>query len=115
MHVGTAGLSTLSSSSIDQIPEKIRRIFDETDTDKWVIVFYLTKHSEIIARVAFFYEGHDRVYKETCESAVDGSLARVVVVFKSKSVSYTTRKSHPVKDLKKGERFLMTIRGEIIP
>lgn len=104
-----------SSSSTDLIPEKIRRIFDETDTDKWFVVYYITKHSEIITRASFFFEGRDKTYTEECESSVDGSLARVVIVHRAKVAHYETNDSYPVADLVKGERFKMTIKGEIIP
>jgi hypothetical protein len=113
--VGTGGRSMSSSCSTDLIPEKIRRIFDEADTDKWFIVYYITKHSEIITRVAFFFEGRDKTYVEECESSVNGSLARVVIVYRAKVAHYETNDNAPVADLVKGERFKMTIRGEIIP
>lgn len=113
--VGIGELDMLSSSSIDHIPEKIRRIFDEPDTEKWFIVYYITKHSEIICRVAFFFEGRDKTYTEDCESAVDGALARVVIVYRAKVAHYETKDSYPISDLKKGEPFKMTIKGEIIP
>jgi hypothetical protein len=115
VHVGTDELNMSSSCSTDFIPEKIRRIFDEADTDKWFIVYYITKHSEIITRVAFFFEGRDKTYVEECESAVNGSLARVVIVYKAKVAHYETNDSCPIADLVKGERFKMTIKGEIIP
>ena len=113
--VGTDELNMSSFCSTDHIPEKIRRIFDEPNTDKWVIVYYLTKHSEIICRVAFFFEGRDKTYIEECESSVDGSLARVVIVYRAKVAHYETKDNAPVHDLVKGERFNMTIKGEIIP
>jgi hypothetical protein len=112
---GTGGRSMSSSCSTDFIPEKIRRIFEEADTDKWVIVYYITKHSEIICRVAFFFEGRDKVYEEECESSIDGSLARVVIVYRAKVAHYEVNDSAPRHDLVKGERFKMTIQGEIIP
>ena len=105
----------LSSCSIDLIPEKIRRIFDEPDTDKWFIVYYITKDSEVITRVAFYYEGRDRTYVEECVSNVAGSLARVIIIFKGKTAHYETNDNAPISDLKKGELFKMTIKGEIIP
>ncbi len=114
VHVGTDELSMSSFCSTDEIPEKIRRIFNEPDTEKWFIVFYITKHSEIIARVAFFFEGRDKIYVEKCESSVDGSLARLVIVYKGKSVGYDVNDAYSF-DVVKGEPFLMTINGEIIP
>ena len=113
--VGTGELDMSSSSSTDLIPEKIRRIFDEADTDKWFIVYYITKHSEIITRVAFFFEGREKTYVEECESSVNGALARVVIVYRAKVAHYETNDSYPTADLVKGERFKMTIKGEIIP
>lgn len=111
--VGTEELSMSSFSNTDYIPEKIRRIFDEPDTEKWFVVYYITKHSEIITRVAFYFEGRDKTYIETCESAVEGALARVVIVYRAKVAHYETKIDY--LDLKKGEPFKMTIKGEIIP
>ncbi len=115
VHVGTEELNMSSFCSTDLIPEKIRRIFDEPDTDKWFIVYYITKNSEIITRVAFFFEGRDKTYVQECESAINGSLARVVIVYRAKVAHYETNDNAPVSDLVKGERFKMTINGEIIP
>jgi len=115
VHVGTGGRNMSSSSSTNFIPEKIRRIFEEADTDKWVIVYYLTEHSEIIARVAFFYEGRDKTYIEECESSVNGTLARVVIVYRAKVAHYEVNDDAPVRKVVKGERFKLTIKGEIIP
>lgn len=115
VHVGIGELNMSCFSSTDLIPKKIRRIFDEADTDKWVIVYYITGKSEIIARAAFFFEGRDKTYIEECEANVDGRLSRVVIVYRAKVAHYEVNDSAPVSIVKKGERFKMTIKGEIIP
>ena len=112
--VGTGGRNTLSSSNTDHIPKKIRQIFDEPDTEKWVVVYYLTADSHIIARATFLFEGRDKVYKEVCEASVSGTLARVVIVFRTKTKQYDVGEGY-LRTVKKGQPFKMTINGEIIP
>ena len=114
VHVGTGGRNMSSSSNTDDIPAKVRRIFDEDDTDKWFIVYYLTENSTIIARGSFFFEGRDKEYNERCESAVNGRLGKVIIVFRGQSIGYDVNDSYSF-DVRIGQPFHMTINGEIIP
>ena len=114
-HVGTEESNTSSSSNTDEIPERIRQIFEGTHPEDWFQVYFLTNESTIIARTQWLFEGRERTYKDITTAEAPGTCTQVVVIFKGKThrTDNWTQEGH--KNIVKGEPIRVQIKGDLIP
>ena len=105
----------MSSSSTEEIPECIREIFDNPLPEAWFDVYYIARDSKIIAQHKFLFKGRDINYKQECVSQADGIFAEVYVIFEGRTARRVPRKGYPLREVTLGQRFYISITGEIIP
>jgi hypothetical protein len=112
---GIGGPSMSSSSSTDdEIPYSVRRIFDNPNTEDWFTVFYMTEDNEVIGRAVFFFEGRDQSYEEIMPAERDGTFAKASVIFRGQLSTYEID-INKQRSFTKGKPFRMRIKGEVIP
>ena len=105
----------LSSCSIDEIPECIREIFDNPAAEDWFAVYYITRDKKIIAQHQFLFKGRNQIYRQECVSAADGIFKEVYIIFRAQTARYEPDPDYSLKEVELGQRFYMTINGELIP
>ncbi len=113
--VGTEESSTSSSSSTDEIPERIRQIFEGAHPEDWFQVYFLTSESTIMARTQWLFEGRERTYRDITYAEGPGTCTQVVVVFKGKTNRTENYTENKHKNVLKGEPIRVQIKGDLIP
>ena len=104
-----------SSCNIDEIPECIREIFKYPKAEDWFMVYYITRDKKIIASHSFLFRGRDRTYRQECVSDADGIFREVVVIYGGRTNRLRPHEGYSLREVEVGQRFYMSIKGEIIP
>ncbi len=104
-----------SSHSIEELPECIREIFDNPKAEDWFTVYYITRDKKIIAQHSFLYKGRDRIYRQECVSQADGYFHELYIIYLGQSARYQPNEGYSLDNVEVGQRFYMSINGEIVP
>lgn len=110
--VGTDEQDTSSSSSTDDIPQKVRDLFSGRQPEDFVRVVGVDEDGVILARAQWVFVGRNRIYRDSVIAENTGTCTEAVIMYEGRSMKRTN--DTPLS-CKKNQQVHINLNGAFIP